>query len=91
MVKGHSLVIVRANPQPRVTTNIAEDCRAILKLRGWPMGTTLNDFYLACIDAGMPPDAPLASIEVGISQFPTGRILVEQDEHGAYEIREARQ
>lgn len=83
-------------PTPRVTTpnRLRADLEASLahqqQVVGIEAGETVGDFFKAVVRAGIPLSDPLASIEFGNSQCPTGRLVAERDEHGHWEIREAR-
>lgn len=51
-------------------------------------GKTFGEFVAACYQAGLTSATPLASIEFGVAEFGKRRIVVEDDEFGASEIRE---
>lgn len=77
----------------RITTDstLMEDLRASVQQvqrRGLDAGSTWGDFKRAVERLGIADDTPLASIEYGCSQFPTGRLCVELDDHGYAELRE---
>jgi hypothetical protein len=78
----------------RMTTNetVARDLARSLeaRLNGTEAGSTFGDFILACRQLGIRDSDPLGSIEYGIAQIGTGRVITDRDEFGAVEIREAR-
>lgn len=51
---------------------------------------TLGDFIDALVKLGAKLSDPLGSIEYGVSQFSSGYVEIERDEHGAWEVREVR-
>lgn len=74
-----------------VTTDrtLLRDLQRSLKARGFDAGTTFGDFVEAVKRAGIRDNDPLGSIEYGVSQTPTGRIVVDHTDDGI-EIREVR-
>lgn len=72
-----------------LTTNrtIAQALRESLRLRGAAAGQTFGDFIEACRALGIRDGDPLGSIEYGVAQMGTGRIVFEVNEDGV-EIRE---
>lgn len=79
----------------RITTNrtLANDLRLTLAREGVAYGDTLGDLFEALIRGGARMNEPLGCIDLGnasTSRWPGARLVVERDEHGHLEIREAR-
>lgn len=86
------LQIIARRSMPSITTKerIAEDLRRSLQLRGVDIGSTFGELLLALRRLGIRDADPIASIEVGIGQAPSGRIVAELDDAGAWEVKEAK-
>jgi hypothetical protein len=75
----------------RITTaaDLMTDLRDSIRARGWDAGVTLAQFYDACLKAGATPQTPLRSIEYGVCQGGTGRIVIEFEDEGI-DVKEIR-
>lgn len=73
----------------RTTSHIAWDLAAVLRTRGAVAGNTWGSFKAAMEALGVKDDMLLASIEFGVAQDGTGRIVAEIDpDLGELEVRE---
>lgn len=73
----------------RTTSHIAWDLRAVLQQRGAVAGNTWGSFKEAMAALGVKDDMLLASIEYGVAQDGSGRIVAEVDpDLGELEVRE---
>lgn len=68
-----------------VRARVAASLRA---QRGVPAGTTWGDFVAAMAALGVAQGDTISSLEYGISQVGSGRLVLDRDDSGAVEIRE---
>lgn len=77
----------------RVTTDadLAADLRASLQARGVAIGLTVGDFIDGLRQLGVQDSTPLLSIEVGISAWGNGRMVIDGSLADGIEVKELSQ
>ena len=76
---------------PKVTTpsRIVPNLQAVLRERGVPIQSfTPGHVMDALLSLGIGLNDEIASIEIGVAENGTGRIVAERDAQGRWEIRE---
>lgn len=74
-----------------VTTNIAADCRKVLRLRTPQFvgcAPTLGEFIEALRRLGLRDDDVISSIEFGVSAAGSASVMADTNEHGHFDIKE---